>query len=148
MFPNLIPHKTQYINGYICTCLALFFISGFIRFPEYHILQFHTFFLPITHRSGVDTVQYDCAMKIQNLCVHQTNGVTDYYSAELVGNKQHLSVKFFINAGGGGIVAYNSNDDLIYQVQSINGIRNIDISTWRNGDEIELCPQQGIKRDN
>lgn len=24
MFPNLIPHKTQYINGYICTCLALF----------------------------------------------------------------------------------------------------------------------------
>ena len=87
-------------------------------------------------------------MKIQNLCVHQTNGVTDYYSAELVRNKQHLSVKFFINAGGGGIVAYNSNDDLIYQVQSINGIRNIDISTWRNGDEIELCPQQGIKRDN
>lgn len=138
----------QYINGYICRCLALFFISSCIRLPEYHILQFHTFFLPITHRSGVDTVQYDCAMKIQNLCVHQTNGVTDYYSAELVGNKQHLSVKFFINAGGGGIVAYNSNDDLIYQVQSINGIRNIDISTWRNGDEIELCPQQGIKRDN
>ena len=31
----------QYINGYICTCLALFFISGCIRLPEYHILQFH-----------------------------------------------------------------------------------------------------------
>ena len=53
MFPNLIPHKTQYINGYICTCLALFFISGFIRFPEYHILQFHTF-LFITSRRGTD----------------------------------------------------------------------------------------------
>ena len=129
-------------------------VSSFILLWVRHNLQIdkrnrlHAFFLPITHRSGVDTVQYDCAMKIQNLCVHQTNGVTDYYSAELVGNKQHLSVKFFINAGGGGIVAYNSNDDLIYQVQSINGIRNIDISTWRNGDEIELCPQQGIKRDN
>ena len=124
------------------------FVYGHSRASDEISGQLHTFFLPITHRSGVDTVQYDCAMKIQNLCVHQTNGVTDYYSAELVGNKQHLSVKFFINAGGGGIVAYNSNDDLIYQVQSINGIRNIDISTWRNGDEIDLCPQQGIKRDN
>ena len=53
-FPNLIPHKTQYINGYICTCLALFFISGFIRFPEYHILQFHAFLLYLlTHRTIV-----------------------------------------------------------------------------------------------
>ena len=144
----MIPHKTLYISDYIFSCYAFLFIFDFPNPLSKHILQFHAFFLPITHRSGVDTVQYDCAMKIQNLCVHQTNGVTDYYSAELVGNKQHLSVKFFINAGGGGIVAYNSNDDLIYQVQSINGIRNIDISTWRNGDEIELCPQQGIKRDN
>ena len=31
----------QYINCYICTCLALFFILTFIRLPEYHILQFH-----------------------------------------------------------------------------------------------------------
>lgn len=37
----MIPHKMQYINGYICRCLALFFISGCIRLPEYHILQFH-----------------------------------------------------------------------------------------------------------
>nr|DAY51135.1 MAG TPA: hypothetical protein [Caudoviricetes sp.] len=42
-FPNLIPHKIQYINDYICTCLALFFILVFIRLPEYHILQFHAF---------------------------------------------------------------------------------------------------------
>ena len=40
----MIPHKMQYINGYICRCLALFFISGCIRLPEYHILQFHAFF--------------------------------------------------------------------------------------------------------
>nr|DAD92149.1 MAG TPA: hypothetical protein [Myoviridae sp. ct0Tg8] len=38
----------QYINGYICTCLALFFILVFIRLPEYHILQFHTFLFYIT----------------------------------------------------------------------------------------------------
>lgn len=45
----------QYINGYICRCLALFFISGCIRLPEYHILQFHTFFLLLTqpYRSRV-----------------------------------------------------------------------------------------------
>ena len=44
-FPNLMPHKMQYINGYICTCLALFFILAFIRLPEYHTLQFHAFFI-------------------------------------------------------------------------------------------------------
>ena len=32
-FPNLIPHKIQYINDYICRCLALFFILGCIRLP-------------------------------------------------------------------------------------------------------------------
>lgn len=34
----------QYINCYICTCLALFFILAFIRLPEYHTLQFHASF--------------------------------------------------------------------------------------------------------
>ena len=49
-FPNLIPHKIQYINDYICTCLALFFILVFIRLPEYHILQFHAFFFVVSLR--------------------------------------------------------------------------------------------------
>ena len=35
------------IRGYICTCLALFFIFDFIRLLEYHILQFHAFFFGI-----------------------------------------------------------------------------------------------------
>ena len=35
----------QYINGYICKCLALFFILVFIRLPEYHILQFHSYII-------------------------------------------------------------------------------------------------------
>ena len=53
----MIPHKVLNIRCYICTYLALFFIFVFIRLLEYQILQFHTFFLHITHRIGVDTVQ-------------------------------------------------------------------------------------------
>lgn len=41
----MIPHKVLNIRGYICICLALFFIFDFIRLLEYHILQFHTFFI-------------------------------------------------------------------------------------------------------
>ena len=37
----MIPHKVLNIRGYICICLALFFIFDFIRLLEYHILQFH-----------------------------------------------------------------------------------------------------------
>ena len=48
----MIPHKMQYINGYICRCLALFFISGCIRLPEYHILQFHAFFFMFVSSAG------------------------------------------------------------------------------------------------
>ena len=40
-FPNLIPHKVLNIRGYICTCLALFFIFDFIQLLKYQILQFH-----------------------------------------------------------------------------------------------------------
>lgn len=47
----MIPHKVLNIRGYICTYLALFFIFVFIRLLEYQILQFHAFFLSVTHRS-------------------------------------------------------------------------------------------------
>lgn len=39
----MIPHKVLNIRGYICICLALFFIFDFIRLLEYHILQFPVF---------------------------------------------------------------------------------------------------------
>jgi hypothetical protein len=61
----------QYINCYICTCLALFFILAFIRLPEYHILQFHTFFLHISHRSGVDTVHCRLTMTVKEQALQQ-----------------------------------------------------------------------------
>lgn len=47
----MIPHKVLNIRCYICTYLALFFIFVFIRLLEYQILQFHSFFLSVTHRS-------------------------------------------------------------------------------------------------
>lgn len=46
----------QYINCYICTCLALFFILAFIRLPEYHTLQFHTFLFLLSSRRGQVTL--------------------------------------------------------------------------------------------
>lgn len=41
------------IRGYICTCLALFFIFVFTRLLEYQILQFHTFFVLYRFHFGV-----------------------------------------------------------------------------------------------
>ncbi|WP_419501588.1 hypothetical protein, partial [Alistipes putredinis] len=52
---NLIPHKVLNIRGYICTCLALFFILDFIQLIKYQILQFHAFFVQTT-AAGADTV--------------------------------------------------------------------------------------------
>lgn len=45
------------IRGYICTCLALFFIFDFIQLLKYQILQFHTFFLYKSRHAGVEWQQ-------------------------------------------------------------------------------------------
>lgn len=39
--PNPIPHKTLYINDYICSCYAFVFIFEFSEYISKHILQFH-----------------------------------------------------------------------------------------------------------
>lgn len=44
--PNPIPHKTLYINDYICSCYAFVFIFEFSEYISKHILQFHAFFIP------------------------------------------------------------------------------------------------------
>lgn len=41
--PNPIPHKTLYINDYICSCYAFVFIFEFSEYISKHILQFHAF---------------------------------------------------------------------------------------------------------
>lgn len=43
--PNPIPHKTLYINDYICSCYAFVFIFEFSEYISKHILQFHAFFI-------------------------------------------------------------------------------------------------------
>lgn len=43
--PNLIPHKTLYISGYIYSYYAFVFIFEFPEHISKHILQFHAFFL-------------------------------------------------------------------------------------------------------
>ena len=45
--PNPTPHKTLYINDYICSCYAFVFIFEFSEYISKHILQFHTFFFII-----------------------------------------------------------------------------------------------------
>ncbi|GEM_PF-1501087 len=67
----MIPHKVLNIRCYICTYLALFFIFVFIRLLEYQILQFHTFFLHISHRSGVDTVHCRLTMTVKEQALQQ-----------------------------------------------------------------------------
>ena len=58
----------QYINCYICTCLALFFISGCIRLPEYQILQFHAFLF--VKAAEVRTAFFETYEKIDFVGVH------------------------------------------------------------------------------
>ena len=50
--PNPIPHKTLYINDYICSCYAFVFIFEFSEYISKHILQFHALF-----RMGTPDVQ-------------------------------------------------------------------------------------------
>lgn len=41
--PNPIPHKTLYINDYICSCYAFVFIFEFSEYISKHILQFQSY---------------------------------------------------------------------------------------------------------
>lgn len=45
--PNLIPHKTLYISGYIYSYYAFVFIFEFPEHISKHILQFHAVFFYI-----------------------------------------------------------------------------------------------------
>lgn len=73
----MIPHKMQYINGYICRCLALFFISGCIRLPEYHILQFHAFLFCKWVESAPVSKKFDCMIEDRWKCQNCGNSVPD-----------------------------------------------------------------------
>lgn len=67
----MIPHKTLYISDYIFSCYAFLFIFDFQNPLSKHILQFHTFFLHISHRSGVDTVHCRLTMTVKEQALQQ-----------------------------------------------------------------------------
>lgn len=46
--PNLIPHKTLYISGYIYSYYAFVFIFEFPEHISKHILQFHDLYIPFS----------------------------------------------------------------------------------------------------
>ena len=53
--PNLIPHKTLYISGYIYSYYAFVFIFEFPEHISKHILQFHTFFFTNPAQESAET---------------------------------------------------------------------------------------------
>ena len=56
--PNLIPHKTLYISGYIYSYYAFVFIFEFPEHISKHILQFHAFQLNNALHGTEDSVIY------------------------------------------------------------------------------------------
>ena len=83
-------------------------------------------------------------MKIQNLCEHRTNGIVDYYTADLVENETTIPVEFSM-AGNREYIAYNLKTEMIYPIESV-GNKKLDIKDWRDGDDIVLGGV--IPRDN
>ena len=75
-------------------------------------------------------------MKIQNLCEHRTNGIVDYYTADLVENETTIPVEFSM-PGNREYIAYNLKTEMIYPIESV-GNKKLDIKDWRDGDEIVL----------
>lgn len=80
-------------------------------------------------------------MEIKNLLEHQTFGVTDFYTADILNGEITIHVKFTEDAQN--VISMDSG--LIYPIQLANGER-IDIAKLKNDDEIELGI--AIKRDN
>ena len=78
-------------------------------------------------------------MVIANLQLHGSTapGSQEFYTADLVENGRTIPVQFS-QSNTGGWIAYNQETGSIYPVLSV-GEPN-DISTWRDGDTIQLGP--------
>lgn len=84
-------------------------------------------------------------MVITNLQVHGSTapGSQEYYTAVLVEEERTISGRFSQSNTGDRIV-YDQETEDIYPVLSVGDPDKEDISTWRNGDTIQLGPY--IKR--
>lgn len=65
------------IRGYICTCLALFFIFDFIQLLKYQILQFHAFLFCKWVESAPVSKKFDCMIEDRWKCQNCGNSVPD-----------------------------------------------------------------------
>ena len=74
----MIPHKTHYINDYICICLDFVFISEISRLVSKHILQFHTFFF-------LDSTSQESFVEVeQGFATSETGGSGDWREDPIV----------------------------------------------------------------
>jgi len=80
-------------------------------------------------------------MIITNLLEHQTFGVTDFYTADVIKGDFTIHVKFTQDAQH----VLSLDSDLIYPIMLANG-DPIDITKLKNGDEIELG--NAVQRDH
>ncbi len=62
--PNLIPHKTLYISGYIYSYYAFVFIFEFPEHISKHILQFHASWFKLKGTQGSCKTQFSFIMEI------------------------------------------------------------------------------------
>lgn len=86
-------------------------------------------------------------MRLQNFQIHRTNDDITHYSGDLVDAIDCFNVVFSVSAGGGGMIAFNTGNGEHYHIASVNDAENFDLSTWQNGDRIEIYPF-AIKEQN
>ena len=79
-------------------------------------------------------------MVITNLLLHGSTapGSQEYYTANLVEGENSIPVRFVQNAGTNNWTVYNQNTGAGYPVLSVGDPNKEDISTWRDGDPIQL----------
>lgn len=81
-------------------------------------------------------------MVITNLQLHGSTvpGSQEFYTANLVEGENSIPVRFVQNAGTQNWTVYNQNTGAGYPVLSVGDPNKEDISTWRDGDTIQLGP--------
>ena len=79
-------------------------------------------------------------MVITNLQLHGSTapGSQEYYTANLVEGENSIPVRFSRNTGTQNWTVYNQNTGAGYPVLSVGDPNKEDISTWRDGDPIQL----------
>lgn len=65
-------------------------------------------------------------------------GSQEYYTANLVEGENSIPVQVSKNTGTNNWTVYNQNTGACYPVRSVGDPNKEDISTWKDGDPIQL----------